>query len=273
MERTAKAADGQAKVIFEQSGIRTYYETTGDERAPVLLLLHGLGAEHGMWNEQIEPFVGAGLRLVVPDLLAHGKSSKVATLTLDDWSAQINALMASLQIDKFSVAGVSMGGVIAQHHAVHNQDRLEKLIIVDSFSDLRTFVEKLLGVSQVISLPLFKLLGKRIFAAAMASSYKRDFAYRARTYLHERSLEADFGQLLLARRAINRIHVLDRLPEVQVPSLVVVGDAFGQLFVDINEKIANHLPNSRFHVIANSMDPSCLVQPEEFNRLVLDFMR
>ncbi len=105
------------------------------------------------------------------------------------------------------------------------------------------------------------------------STGQPDFAYRARDYLYEAALDADLDQLLLARKAINRIHALDRLPEVRVPSLVLVGDAFGQLFVDINKKIADHLGNARFHVIANSMDPSCLVQPEEFNRLVLEFLR
>ncbi len=97
-------------MIFESSGMRTYYETAGDEHAPVLLLLHGLGAEHGMWKEQIDPFVRAGLRLVVPDLLAHGKSSKVATLTLDDWSTQMSGLMAHLQVHEYAVAPLCQQG-------------------------------------------------------------------------------------------------------------------------------------------------------------------
>jgi 3-oxoadipate enol-lactonase len=259
-------------VIFEQSGFKTYYETAGDRGAPALLLLHGLGADHRMWSEQIEPFTRAGLRLVVPDLLAHGQSSKVETLSLADWSTQINGLMDHLDIASYSLAGVSMGGVIAQHHAINNLASLDKLIIADSFSDLETVAEKLLGLSQVVALPLFRLLGRRIFAAAMASSYKQDFAHRARAYLHEVALDADFGQLRLARKAINRIHALDELREVRAPALVMVGDGFGELFVNINRKIAEHLPDARFHVIPSSMDPSCLVQPEAFNRLVLEFL-
>ena len=107
----------------------------------------------------------------------------------------------------------------------------------------------------------------------MISAYKQDYAKKARDYLHDVTVSADLTQLMLARRAINRVKVLDELHRIGCPSLVLVGDQFGKVFVEINRRIADHLPRARFEVLADSMDPSCLVQPETFNRTVLGFLR
>ena len=52
-------------------------------------------------------------------------------------------------------------------------------------------------------------------------------------------MSADFDQLLLARKAINKIDVIERLKGFDRPALVLVGDEFGKNFVEINKKIAD----------------------------------
>lgn len=99
----------------------------------------------------------------------------------------------------------------------------------------------------------------------MASAYKQDFAAEAREYLYQRSLNANFDELLKARKAINTIRILGQLSELEVPSLVTVGAEFGTSFIEINRKIADKLAGSEFVVIPESMDPSPLVNPGRFN--------
>jgi len=259
-------------MIYEnECGLKTYYEEYGDKYNPTLLLLHGIGADNRMWDPQKELYASKGYHVIVPDLLGHGKSSPKNNLSLSDWNKQLSELLTSLNIEKISLIGVSMGGVIAQSFAVNNPKRIEKLIISDSFGELKTMYEKFLGLSQVVGFKLFKILGNQMFAKAMAATYKPKFAYRARTYFQDVCLKVDFNQLVLARKAINTIDTLNQLKKLKVPSLVMVGDQFGQSFIKINKKIADAL-DTELIIIKNSMDPSNLVNPDQFNKNVVGFL-
>ena len=70
----------------------TYYETYGVPSNPAVFLIHGLGADNEMWNPQREKYAEAGFYVIVPDMLAHGKSAKVTSLDLRDWENQITEL-------------------------------------------------------------------------------------------------------------------------------------------------------------------------------------
>lgn len=258
--------------LQHKNGNITYYETCGDKENPPILGIHGLGAESGMWNRQKDILSDAGYFVILPDMLAHGKSSKVTSLTLEDWSNQIVDLMDELQIPRVIICGISMGGVISQYFAVHHADRVRALIISDSFGELRTLKEKMMGLSQTVGFHIFKLVGRKAFAKLMAGAYKQDFAQDAREYMVKVCGEADFDQLLHARKAINRINVIPHLGNLTIPALVVVGACFGSEFIRINEKIARSLKNARFVVLENSMDPSPMVNPKDFNRILLEFL-
>jgi hypothetical protein len=55
--------------------------------------------------------------------------------------------------------------------------------------------------------------------------------------------------------------------------MVLVGDQFGKSFVEINRKIADGIKGSKFVILKNSMDPSNLVNPVDFNKEVLQFLQ
>ena len=53
-----------------------------------------------------------------------------------------------------------MGGVIAQSYAMNNRDKVSRLILSDTFGELKTLSEKVLGFSQVAGFKIYKLLGR-----------------------------------------------------------------------------------------------------------------
>lgn len=260
-------------IISNSDGIETYLQAVGNSNNEAMVLLHGIGADHEMWQPQLQFFAEKGYYVVVPDLLGHGKSSKVSTLALRDWENQINELLLHLNVSQCILVGVSMGGVIAQSYAINHPDKVSCLVLADTFGELKTFAEKLLGFSQVLGFRLYQLLGARLLAKGMASAYKVPFAERAREYFGRVSLQVDFDQLVLARQAINKIDALGQIDGTRIPTLVLVGDQFGQSFVEINRKIAHEIKGSTFKVLKNSMDPSNLVNPDDFNQAVLQFLQ
>jgi pimeloyl-ACP methyl ester carboxylesterase len=260
-------------IIKNTDGSETFYREFGNPANEAMVLLHGIGADHNMWRPQMEEFAGNGFSVLVPDLLGHGKSSKVERLELRDWERQIGDLLRESQKERCILVGVSMGGVIAQSFAVNNPEAVGRLILSDTFGELKTFKERLLGISQVVGFRLYKMLGAKMLARGMAAAYKASFAEQARDYFREVSLDADFDQLILARKAINQIDVIERLREIDIRTLVIVGDQFGKSFIEVNRKIANAVKGSRFVVLHKAMDPSNLVNPAGFNQEVLTFLR
>jgi 3-oxoadipate enol-lactonase len=250
-----------------------YYETYGEPDGDPFLFLHGLGADHRMWVPQVESFSQIGYHLILPDLRAHGKSMKVNDLTLDDWVEDMVGLLDSLEIGAAHVVGVSMGGVIAQAFGVSHPERCMSLILSDTFCELATAGERMLGSTAVFGLRIFSLLGRKVFAKAMRSAYAGRFGDHAREYFTDMGMDADFGQLILARRAINTIDLRNSLAAVAVPALVIVGEANGKTFVEINRKIAESLPQARLETIPEAVDPSSMVRPDEWNRIVLEFLQ
>lgn len=268
-------------IINNPDGTETYYKEFGSRpqncgvegTSETLLLLHGIGADSGMWQPQVQKYASLGYHLLVPDFFGHGLSSKLSHIDLSDWHNQINWLLINKNVDKCTLIGVSMGGVIAQSYLVTNPYRVEKIIVTDSFGELSTSKEKILGLSQVIGFKLFKILGKKMLAAGMRSTYKATYARKAQDYFVQVSLDLDLNQMILARKAINKIDVLEKLKCITIPALVMVGAEFGQWFIEINRKIANSLPNSEFVILEKSIDPSNLVNPIEFDRQVLRFLK
>lgn len=70
-----------------------------------------------------------------------------------------------------------MGGVIALSFVLDYPDMVDKIIISDSFGELKSISERMLGFSQVIGFRLFKLLGNKSLAKGMESTNKADYAY------------------------------------------------------------------------------------------------
>ncbi len=258
--------------IKNTDGTETVYSTLGDAANEAMVLLHGIGADRTMWHFQMEAFTGNGFYVIAPDLLGHGQSSKVKHLELQDWENQILDLLRAHQRETGILVGVSMGGVIAQSFAVNHPEMVSQLVVSDTFAELKTPLERALGLSQIIGFWLFKLLGPAVMAKGMASAYQAPFAQPAKDYFSQMALEADFEQLILARRAINRIDIVEQLKKLKPPTLVMVGDQFGDFFIAINRKIANAVEGARFVVLHEAMDPSNLINPASFNRETLKFL-
>lgn len=259
-------------MFFETSdGTQLFYQTYGQQGHPPIVLLHGLGADHQMFSPQFEKYANQGFNVIVPDLRGHGKTSKVESLTLSDWTSDIKELLDHLGIERTILLGVSMGGVIIQKFVSQYPHRVEKMVISDSFGEIKSFPEKAVAKGTVIGFKIFKYLPKKWAAALVSSAYK-DYNDISQEYFRDTTLKVDFEQIILARKAINQIDVLDDLQQVDIPALILVGDG-AEIMIKTSKKIVDSLNNSSLQVIQGGFDPSNLVQPEQFDRAVLNFIK
>src|SRR4051794_41726852 len=82
----------------------------GPDDAPVLLLGPSLGTDVGLWDAQVATFAGSH-RVIRYDLRGHGGSEVVpGPCTMADLAGDVVALLDRLGVNRFSYAGVSIGG-------------------------------------------------------------------------------------------------------------------------------------------------------------------
>ena len=111
-----------------QDSFETYYKYNKiDEKDPVIFI-HGIGLNHGIWDDQINYFKNHNT--IVYDLIGHGKTPfNTKSLTMKDFTKQLLKLVDSLNINKFHLVGFSLGSLIARDFASSYSNRLSSLII------------------------------------------------------------------------------------------------------------------------------------------------
>lgn len=99
----------------------------------VVLLLHGKNFNAGDWATTIASLSRAGYRVIAPDQLGFGKSSKPACyqFSFTQLAANTRALLASLGVERSIVVGHSMGGMLAGNYAAQYPAATEKLVLVN----------------------------------------------------------------------------------------------------------------------------------------------
>lgn len=110
------------------------HRAEGPASAAALLLGPSLGTSYALWDA-VAPELSAAHRVVRWDLPGHGGSAPDLIgpgATVGDLAALVLALADALGIDRFGYAGVSLGGAVGLHLAVHHPERLTSLAIVCS---------------------------------------------------------------------------------------------------------------------------------------------
>lgn len=114
------------------------YAVEGAESAPPLILLHGLGDSKRSWSLMTSDLAKTH-RVYALDQRGHGQSSAPACCyTTTDLAYDVVAFMDAMKIEKAAVAGHSLGSFVAQTLAIHQPERLSKLILIGSTDTLVT---------------------------------------------------------------------------------------------------------------------------------------
>jgi len=122
---TAKTIDIDGKSI-------ALMETAGREAKPAIVLIHGFAANKENWIRFARQLPDS-FHVVAIDLPGHGESFKDldARYDLDDQVRYLREILTTLSIQKFHLAGNSMGGAISALYAVAYPDQVESLLLFD----------------------------------------------------------------------------------------------------------------------------------------------
>jgi 3-oxoadipate enol-lactonase len=181
-------------------------------------------------------------------------------------------LLDGLKIPRVHFVGLSLGGMIAQHLAVHFPDRLSSLTLCDTTSVMP-------GEAQPVWQERVALARREGMQALVEDTLERWFtpAFRDKRpavvdLIRRIYLSTPVAGFTGCCEAIRRLDFAGRLGGVRLPTLVMVGADDAGTPVSASEAIANEIPGSRLRVIPSAAHLSNIEQAEVFNRHLRDFL-
>lgn len=260
-------------MLIDANGIRINYELSGKEDAPVVVLSHSLGCSMVMWNPQLE-VLEPHFRVLRCDMRGHGDSEATeGNYTLDLLAADVIGLLDALSVNRVHFVGLSIGGMIGQCLAIHYPDRFKSLTLCDT--------------SPVIpdeAKPLFQermdLARKEGMQALVEGTLERWFTppYRAQNppaidLIRNQFLATSVTGFNACSAAIMELNYLDRLAEIKLPTLIIVGEDDPGTPVEASETIHKLIQGSTLVVLPSAAHLSNIEQSGAFNSHLLSFLQ
>lgn len=266
-------------------GVRTHYLAAGDS-GPTIILLHGGGIDCASlsWAPLLADLPGC--RVLAPDLPGYGESGPApAQSTAENTLAFTRAFLDALDIRRASLVGISMGGMLALGTALSQPERVEKLVLVDSyglqrraaFHRLSYLFVKIPGVNALSwammrSRPMIRWSLKALLARPGAITPQLvDEAYDLARKPGANQAWTGFQNSEMTW-AGTRTCYLDRLSEITAPTLIVHGTQDGAVPPACAREAAARIPGARLRWMEGCGHWPQRDNPAEFNRVVKEFL-
>ena len=228
--------------------VQLAYDRRGKQGGAPLVLLHGYPLDHHLWDE-VAPLLEDTFDLVLPDLRGFGESTIAdSSPTMEDYAADIAALLDYLNIQKAAIVGHSMGGYVALAFARLYPERVSGFGLVSS---------------QVLADPPDRKEGRYKSAADVAENgiasvvammtpkftSNEGLQVFARTSMERQQPAAYIGAL---KAMAERPDSTSLLSSLKVPVVVIHGDADALIPVDRAREVKAGLPQARLVEISGA---------------------
>lgn len=129
----AKYANAASRYVELDNGVRVHYRDQGRRDGPVLVLVHGFSANLETWEPWVKR-LGGEYRIISLDLPGHGltRAPEGYTVGRTGFVDVVDGTTRKLGVDRFVLAGNSMGGGVAWSYALAHPDRVQGLVLVDA---------------------------------------------------------------------------------------------------------------------------------------------
>ncbi len=245
---------------------------------PAVVLLHEGICDSSMWDPQWETFTPAH-RVLRLDFRGYGNS----LLGPGPYSSarDVIELLDQHGFDRAALVGVSLGGRVALEVALAAPERVSALVLVGSGLPGHEWSDEMKATWELEEAALragdpdaaVEVTLRTWVDGPGRKPEDVDSEVRARVAaMQRRAIELQLPFEDSAEEELLVEDVADRLGEIQAPTLVLVGDEDVPDIKAIAERLARDIPNARYERIANTAHVPSMERPEEFDRLVLDFL-
>ncbi|GIW40624.1 MAG: 3-oxoadipate enol-lactonase [Candidatus Binatia bacterium] len=255
-------------------GRKIFYELTDFSepwrpgRSPILFL-HGLGGSHRLWLYQVPAFAGR-FPVLTLDLRNHGESTAVhADFGIADMALDVARVLRRLGVERVHVVGLSLGGMVALELALDFPTTVASLVLADTAAGIPDeWAETARAALEFIERSSMEEVARERITAAFSRRVDPDL----RDYVIGQVASNDKQAYLHAARAAFRFDARDRLGELAVPTLVLVGEEDTVTPPVLSEFLAGAIPGARLARLAGCGHITNLEDPGTFNRTLGEFL-
>ena len=269
------------------NGIKICYDIHGIGEP--LILIHGFTSKKETFVAQV-PELSKHFKVIRLDNRGSGKSERPdEPYNMDMFVNDVRGLMDYLKIEKANILGYSLGGMIAQSFALNYPNRLKKLILLNTMSQIHVIEEALEGYIQSrIKNYEEKLTNpeKAFFnSAPLAYSYsfinelkadlKKKFhnAFSVEDLVNESLIDPATPQDIRNQaKSFLQFDVLDQLKTIKVSTLIICGRFDKQAPKKLSVKMHEQIPNSKLVVLKAGHSANKEKAPE-VNQAIIEFLK
>ena len=247
--------------LLKRDDTDLYYETTGTG-SPVLLT-HGFAATSSMWRAQVDALEEQH-ELIRWDLRGHGQTitpAESALYSVEDTVADMAALLDELGHERAVLGGHSLGGYLSLAFALHHPERVRALVLIGTGPGYKKDAPRDEWNKMVSG------LGERLDKRGLGVLEKMSAEMDPREHGSATSLGLAAKGILVQRDR----KIIDSLPDVRVPTLVIVG-AKDRGFIGASDYMTQKIPDAELITIPNAGHAVNAHQPQLFNAALAKFL-
>ena len=251
-----------------EKNIEIYYQISGNENGPKMVLIHGLFLNSDCWKFQLAAFESK-FHVLRFDLRGHGKSTKpkkrfTIRNYVDDMLGLINHINWT---EELYLVGHSLGGMIALVYGLENPSHVSRMVVADSFCFIsQEAITDVLGRVNSSKLEKFAIG----ISVRGLTPYDDEIANFVAKLVTDHMTKKDCLQATAASAGFN---ICENLKSLNIPALILVGKKDITTPVWASEMIHEWLPQSELIIIPDAGHLIILDHPNEFNELVLSFWK
>lgn len=225
--------------------VHIHYQVFGDAPGkPVLVFSNSLGTDFRIWREVISAFV-KDFKIIAYDKRGHGLSDVGnAPYSMDDHIDDLKALLDYLKVDRVSVCGLSVGGIIAQGFAIRYPERVNALVLSDTahrIGNAELWNSRIDLVNREGIAAISGSILERWFSAAYRSPDNPEFA-GYRNMLERTTVNGYAGTCA----AIRDTDYTEASASISVPALCIVGTEDGSTPPALVKELSGIIKDSRY---------------------------
>lgn len=245
------------------NGIALHYLTKGDGPRSVVFV-HGFCQSSVFWKEALDR-LPAGHRGFALDLKGFGDSDKPpGPYGIPTFADEALAFADALGLDRFTLVGNSMGGVVCQSFASRHASRLSRLVLVSTGAYARNPAAARERAGQIAEWKRddFEKMVKGFFAIP-----PEDCAP-----LVDIAMKASREAMAQSTRSSASLNFLEAVRQVNVPTLIVQGERDTSRTPEDGKELQEAIQGSLLHVLGGAGHTPQLERPDLFYPLFLNFL-
>lgn len=258
---------------LQANGIGIAYDLSGPEDAPCVFLHHSLATNRQMWSGVARGLLDEGYRVLRADARGHGQSdAPEGPYAFETLTGDVTGLMDALGIARAHFIGLSMGGIIGQFLGLTAPDRFDSLILVSTQCRVPEAARQ--AWAERIATVQAKGMESQV-QPTLARWFTEGFRATGDPVLD------DIAQMIRKTpvkgfvgwgMAISTLDIADRLKEITLPTLIIVGEDDPSTTPAAAQLIHENLPGSELRIVEEASHQLPLERPQEFHNMVTSFL-